>query len=165
MAGAATIVVMNIYAVIHIAVVLAVAAAAPSACALHAQSPQMVQPEPIASDDPRARSARAVVEVILRGDRAAVAKLLRSEAAPSFVSGADFEAAIDSQIARLAGKGYGIGQLMTGRGADVLVELESATAEATNIVVRFTTEAPHRVEGFTVAKLVQGLLDAARIVE
>ena len=43
---------------------------------------------------------------------------------------------------------------MTGRGADVIVELTGKSGEPTNVVIRFTPEAPHRIEGF--ARAMQG---------
>jgi hypothetical protein len=128
-------------------------------CDLHiavAQSPQgeMVQPAPLEASHARAKEAAAVVDLILTGQREAVLTLLREKGTPAFVKGPEFEAAVDAQITRLANKGYTIAEFLTGRGADVIVELTGKSGEPTNLVIRFTPDSPHRVEGF--ARAMQG---------
>jgi hypothetical protein len=145
-------------------IVLALAAVvSPASCTVFAQQPQMVQPEPLMPNDPRAKPARTLVNLILKGDRAAVVQALQADGTPSFVKGPEFDAAVDAQIARLANKGYAVVDMMTGRGADVLIQLESDKAEPANLVIRYTTEEPHRIEGFTQARLVTGAKLLARI--
>ena len=115
-----------------------------------AQTPQgeMVQPTPLDASDARAKEAGAVVDLILKGEREAVLTLLREKGTPAFAKSAALEAGVEAQITRLANKGYAIAEFLTGRGADVIVELTSKSGESTNLVIRFTPEAPHRIEGF-----------------
>jgi hypothetical protein len=115
-----------------------------------AQAPQggMVQPEPLEASHPRAREASAVVELILKGDRDAVLKRLRDNGTPAFARSPELETVVDAQIARLANRGYTIAEFMTGRGADVIVELTGKSGQPDNLVIRFTADAPHRIEGF-----------------
>ena len=121
-----------------------------------AQSPQgeMVQPAPLEASHPRAKEAAAVVDLILKGQRDAVLSLLREKGTPAFAKSPELETAVEAQIARLANKGYTVAEFMTGRGADVIVELTGKSGEPTNLVIRFTTDAPHRIEGF--ARAMQG---------
>ena len=139
---------MNIY-VISLAALIAVTTPALS-CTMHAQAPQggPVQPEPLDASDPRAKRAASVVTLILSGDRAAVIKALEAEGTPGLSTSSQTEATVDAEIARLANKGYRIAEFMTGRGADVIVELDTKGAEPTNIVIRFTPEEPHKIAGF-----------------
>ena len=115
-----------------------------------AQSPQggMVQPTPLEATDPRAKEAAAVVELILKGEREAVLTLLREKGTPAYAKSPELETAVEAQITRLANQGYTIAEFLTGRGADVIVELAGKSGEPTNLVIRFTPEAPHRIEGF-----------------
>ena len=151
--------------IVMASVITLITLTAPLSDTAFAQPHQMVEPAPLAPNEPRAKQASAIVELILKGDRAGLIKVLQADAAASFVKASEFEQVVDAQIARLANKGYAVIQLMTGRGADVFVELESAKAEPTNIVVRFTVDAPHRVEGFTQARMVTGSFDPPRVVE
>lgn len=131
---------------------LACVAALPMASSAASQ-PQggMVEPTPLESDHPRAKQAAALVEQLLAGKRDAVLQILRAEGTPEVAKSADIETTVDAQVARLAHKGYKIDQFMTGRGADVIVELVGAQLQDTNIVIRFTPDAPHRIEGFAQA--------------
>ena len=115
-----------------------------------AQSPQgaMVQPTPLDASDPRAKEAAAVVDLILKGQREAVLTLLREKGTPAFAKSPELATGVEAQITRLANKGYTIAEFSTGRGADVIVELTGKSGEPTNIVIRFTPDAPHRIEGF-----------------
>ena len=121
-----------------------------------AQSPQggMVQPTPLEASHPRAKEAAAVVDLILKGQREAVLTLLRDKGTPVFAKSPDLETAVEAQITRLADKGYTITEFLTGRGADVIVELTAKSGEPTNLVIRFTPDPPHRIEGF--ARAMQG---------
>lgn len=112
----------------------------------------LVQPTPLAADDPRAERAAAVVKGILAGEREKVVEMLKAEGTPAFAESANLESLVDAQIARLGKKGYTIADFMTGRGADVIVEL-SGSGDDTNLVIRFTPEVPHRIEGFAVATM------------
>jgi hypothetical protein len=120
------------------------------------QSPQggMVQPTPLDASDPRAKEAAAVVDLILKGEREAVLTLLREKGTPALAKSPQLEAGVEAQITRLANKGYTIAEFSTGRGADVIVELTGKSGEPTNLVIRFTPDAPHRIEGF--ARAMQG---------
>ena len=115
-----------------------------------AQSPQggMVQPTPLEASHPRAKEAAAVVDLILKGQREAVLTLLREKGTPAFATSAELETAVEAQITRLANKGYTVAEFSTGRGADVIVELTGKSGEPTNLVIRFTADPPHRIEGF-----------------
>ena len=115
-----------------------------------AQSPQagMVQPTPLEATDPRAKEAAAVVDLILKGQRQAVLTLLREKGTPALAKSPELEKGVEAQIARLANQGYTIAEFATGRGSDVIVELTGKSGEPTNIVIRFTPDAPHRIEGF-----------------
>ena len=115
-----------------------------------AQSPQgaMVQPTPLEATDARAKEAAAVVDLILKGQREAVLTLLREKGTAAFAKSPELETAVDAQITRLANKGYTVAEFLTGRGADVIVELTGKSGEPTNLVIRFTPDAPHRIEGF-----------------
>jgi hypothetical protein len=121
-----------------------------------AQNPQaqMVQPTPLEASHPRAREAAAVVELILTGQRDAVLTLLREKGTAAFAKSPELEAAVDAQITRLGNKGYTIAEFMTGRGADVIVELMGKSGQPANVVIRFTPDPPHRIEGF--ARAMQG---------
>ncbi len=121
-----------------------------------AQSPQggMVEPTPLDASHPRAKEAAAVVDLILKGQREAVLSLLREKGTPDFAKSAQLETAVEAQITRLANKGYTIAEFLTGRGADVIVELTGNSGEPTNVVIRFTVDMPHRIEGF--ARAMQG---------
>jgi hypothetical protein len=121
-----------------------------------AQTPQggMVQPAPLEASHPRAKEAAALVDLILKGQREAVLILLREKGTPAFAKSPELETTVDAQIARLANKGYTIAEFLTGRGADVIVELTGKSGEPTNVVIRFTPDAPHRIEGF--ARAMQG---------
>jgi hypothetical protein len=121
-----------------------------------AQSPQgeMVQPTPLEASHPRAKEAAAVVDLILKGEREAVLTLLREKGTVAFAKSPQLETAVEAQITRLGNKGYTIAEFMTGRGADVIVELTDKSGEPTNVVIRFTPDAPHRIEGF--ARAMQG---------
>ena len=121
-----------------------------------AQSPQggMVQPTPLEASHPRAKEAAAVVDLILRGEREAVLTLLREKGTPAFAKSPQLETGVEAQITRLANKGYTIAEFSTGRGADVIVELTGKSGEPTNLVIRFTPDPPHRIEGF--ARAMQG---------
>lgn len=121
-----------------------------------AQSPQgeMVQPTPLDASDARAREAAAVVDLILKGQREAVLALLREKGTLAFAQSPELETRVEAQITRLANKGYTIAEFLTGRGADVIVELTGKSGEPTNLVIRFTPDAPHRIEGF--ARAMQG---------
>ena len=139
-------------------VVLACALAligSPAAPAVLAQ-PQggPVSPTPLERDHPRARQAAALVSQLLAGNRAAVLKILQTEGTEAVAADPEIETVVDSQITRLADKGYTIDEFMTGRGADVIVQLTGANLEDTNIVIRFTTDEPHRIEGFAQAMLM-----------
>lgn len=131
-----------------------------SPIAAFAQAPagphQMVQPEPMEASHPRAKQAAALVQLILAGDRAAVIKVLQSDGSPVVQKSPDLGEVVDKQIARLANKGYAIAEFMTGLGADVVVQLAGGREGETNIVIRFTPEAPHRIDGFGQAHVVQG---------
>jgi hypothetical protein len=120
-----------------------------------ASQPQggIVEPTPLESDHPRATQAAALVEQLLAGNRDAVLKILRTEGTAEVAKSAEIETIVDTQIARLAHKGYKMSQFMTGRGADVIVELVGAAVEDTNIVIRFTPDEPHRIEGFAQAMM------------
>jgi hypothetical protein len=111
----------------------------------------IVQPTPLESDHPRARQAAALVTELLAGDRDAVIKIMRTEGTPALAKNPELETMVDTQITRLANKGYKIDRFMTGRGADVIVELVGANLADTNIVIRFTPETPHLIEGFAQA--------------
>jgi hypothetical protein len=116
-----------------------------------AQSPpqgEMLMPTPLEATDPRAKDAAAVVDLILKGERTAVLTLLREKGTPAYAKSPDLEKAVEAQITRLANQGYTIAEFLTGRGADVIVELAAKSGEPTNLVIRFTTDAPHRIEGF-----------------
>ena len=145
---------MNIYIASVVAVITLTGAC--DATALAQQQHQVMQPEPMNPSEPRAKQAVALVDMILKGNRESVLAALRADAAPSVAHSPELEKAVDEQIARLANKGYAVMEILTGRGADVFVSLQSPKAEETNIVVRFTAAAPHRVEGFTVARMVTG---------
>ncbi len=121
-----------------------------------AQSPQgeMVQPTPLEASHPRAKEAAAVVDLILKGQREAVLTLLCEKGTPAFANSPELETAVEAQITRLANKGYAIAEFLTGRGADVIVELTGKSGEPTNLVIRFTPDPPHRIEGF--ARAMQG---------
>jgi hypothetical protein len=121
-----------------------------------AQSPQggMVQPTPLEASHPRAKEAAAVVDLILNGQREAVLTLLREKGTPAFAKSPELETTVEAQITRLANKGYTIAEFLTGRGADVIVELRGKSGEPTNLVIRFTLDPPHRIEGF--ARAMQG---------
>ena len=121
-----------------------------------AQSPQggMVQPTPLEANDPRAKEAAAVVELILNGQREALLTLLREKGTPALAKSTELETTVDAQITRLANKGFTIAEFMTGRGADVIVELTAKSGAPGNIVIRFTPDPPHRIEGF--ARAMQG---------
>jgi hypothetical protein len=139
-------------------VVLALALAligSPATPAVLAQ-PQggLVSPTPLESDHPRAKQAAALVSQLLAGNRAAVLEILQAEGTEAVAGKAEIEPVVDSQIARLAHKGYKIDEFMTGRGADVIVQLTGANLEDTNIVIRFTADEPHRIEGFAQAMLM-----------
>jgi hypothetical protein len=124
----------------------------PAAPAVLAQPQKdLVSPSPLDSDHPRARQAAALVTQLLAGDRGAVLKILQAEGTEAVTGNAKIEAVVDSQIARLAHKGYTIDEFMTARGADVIVQLTGANREDTNIVIRFTADEPHRIEGFAQA--------------
>ena len=96
-----------------------------------AQSPQgeMVQPTPLEASHPRAKEAAAVVDLILKGQRDAVLTLLREKGTPAFAKSPALETAVEAQITRLADKGYTIAEFLTGRGADVIVELTATSGE------------------------------------
>jgi hypothetical protein len=111
----------------------------------------MVQPTPLEADHPRAKLAAALVEHLIAGNREAALEILRTQGTPQVIESPTIEASLDTQIARLANKGYKIDQFMTGRGADVIVQLVSTKGEDTNIVIRLTTDEPHRIEGFAQA--------------
>jgi hypothetical protein len=115
-----------------------------------AQSPQgaMVQPTPLDASDPRAKEAAAVVDLILKGQREAVLTLLREKGTAAFAKSPELATGVEAQITRLANKGYTIAEFSTGRGADVIVELTGKSGEPTNVVIRFTPDPPHRIEGF-----------------
>jgi hypothetical protein len=136
------------------AAALACVAALPMASSAASQ-PQggMVEPTPLETDHPRAKQAAALVEQLLAGNRDAVLEILRTEGTAEVARSAAIETTVDTQIARLAHKGYKIDQFMTGRGADVIVELAGANVEDTNIVIRFTPDEPHRIEGFAQAMM------------
>ena len=121
-----------------------------------AQSPQggMVEPTPLEASHPRAKEAAAVVDLILKGQREAVLALLRENGTAAFAKSPELETAVEAQIARLANKGYTIAEFLTGRGADVIVELTGKSGEPANLVIRFTPDPPHRIEGF--ARAMQG---------
>lgn len=110
-----------------------------------------VSPTPLEPDHPRARQAAALVTQLLAGNRGAVLKILQAEGTEAVTGNAEIGTVVDSQIARLAHKGYTIDEFMTGRGADVIVQLTGADVEDTNIVIRFTADEPHRIEGFAQA--------------
>jgi hypothetical protein len=139
---------MNIY--ITAAAIASITIASPSSCTLFAQSPgqEMVSPSPLEAEHPRAKQAAALVALILKGDRAAVLNSMKAEGTAALAKNPELESVVDAQIARLANKGYAIAEFMTGRGADVIVELTATGAEPTNIVIRFTADAPHKFEGF-----------------
>lgn len=105
-------------------------------------------PTPLEASHPQAREAAAVVDLILKGQRDAVLTLLREKGTPAFAKSAELEAAVEAQITRLANKGYTIAEFLTGRGADVIVELTGRGEEPSNFVIRFTPDPPHRIEGF-----------------
>jgi hypothetical protein len=121
-----------------------------------AQNPQseMVQPTPLEASHPRAKDAAAVVDLILKGQREAVLTLLREKGTPALAKSPELETMVETQITRLANKGYTVGDFLTGRGADVIVELTAKSGEPTNVVIRFTPDAPHRIEAF--ARAMQG---------
>ena len=121
-----------------------------------AQSPQgaMVQPTPLEASHARAKEAAGLVDLILKGEREAVLALLREKGTAAFAKSPQLETAVEAQITRLANKGYTIAEFATGRGADVIVELTGKSGEPTNVVIRFTPDAPHRIEGF--ARAMQG---------
>jgi hypothetical protein len=135
-------------------VVLAVAAAGVQISLAQSPQAQMVQPTPLEASHPRAKEAAAVVDLILKGEREAVLTLLREKGTPAFVKGPELETAVDAQITRLGNKGYTIADFLTGRGADVIVELTGKSGQPANLVIRFTADPPHRIEGF--ARAMQG---------
>ena len=115
---------------------------------------QRVEPKPLEASDPQAVRAAAIVKAMLAGDKAAAVKTLQAESEESFVKGKDFEAVLDKQIARLTKAKYTIRDFQTGLGADVVVNLQAASGEETNIVVRFNEA--KRVVGFAQAQISQG---------
>lgn len=126
---------------------LAAVWAGPTVAAQGAQG-GMVEPTPLEASDPRAKEAATVVNLILKGERDAVLTLLREKGTPSFAKSPELQTLVEAQIARLANKGYTVAEFLTGRGADVIVELTAAKGEPTNLVIRFTADSPHRIEGF-----------------
>ena len=80
--------------------------------------------------------------------------MLREKGIPTFAKSPQLETTVDAQITRLANKGYTIAEFLTGRGADVIVELTAKSGDPTNVVIRFTPDPPHRIEGF--ARAMQG---------
>ena len=121
-----------------------------------AQNPQgeMVQPTPLEASHPRAKEAAALVDLILKGEREAVLTLLREKGTAAFAKSPQLETTVEAQLTRLANKGYTVAEFLTGRGADVIVELTGKSGEPTNVVIRFTPDPPHRIEGF--ARAMQG---------
>jgi hypothetical protein len=132
---------------------LMVVGTVPSAVAQSAPG-EMVQPTPLEATHPRAKEAATVVNLILKGERDAVLTLLREKGTSAFAKSPELQAAVEAQIARLANKGYTVAEFLTGRGADVIVELTATDGEPTNLVIRFTPDPPHRIEGF--ARAMQG---------
>ena len=110
-----------------------------------------VEPGPMAADHPLAKQAAAIVEHILAGDRASVIAAMKKDGTPELAASPMLETQIDRHIERVAKKGYKIEGFNTGRGADVIVRL-SGGPEETNVVVRFSAGAPHKLEGLAQAR-------------
>lgn len=107
-----------------------------------------VEPEPLEATHPRAKQAAALVALLLEGQRAAVLEMLAAQGTPGLATNPQTLKTVDAELARLAKQGYTIAEFLTGRGTDVVVELSSQGAKPTNIVIRFTTDEPHRIAGF-----------------
>ena len=116
-----------------------------------AQQGQMVEPTPLAADHPLAKRAAAVADQILAGNRDAVLAAMKKDGTPELAASPALEGQVDRHIERLAKKGYKIGEFSTGRGADVIVRLTDGP-EDTNIVIRFSAQAPHKLEGLAQAR-------------
>ena len=140
-------------------VVRTVTAAAVAACVLSgwsvgAQERRGVDPKPLSETDPQAQRAGAIVKAMIAGDKAEAIKKLKAESDESFVNGKDFEANVDKHIARLTKAKYTIRDFQTGLGADVIVNLQTASGEEANIVIRFNDA--KRVVGFAQVQISSG---------
>lgn len=110
-------------------------------------------PKPMAADHPLAKRAAALVELILTGNRDAVIAAMKKDGTEQLAANPNLEKMIDSQIERLAKKGYKISEFATGLGADVVVSVKGDAGEE-GVVIRFSATEPHKFTGF--ARLTGG---------
>ena len=122
-----------------------------AACLVAFVQGQAVEPGPMAADHPLAKQAAALVDQILAGNRDAVIAAMKKDGTAEWAASPMLEAQVDRHIERVAKKGYKIEGFNTGRGADVIVRLTGGP-EPTNVVVRFSAAAPHKLEGLAQAR-------------
>jgi hypothetical protein len=107
---------------------------------------QVMHASPLEANDPRGSKARALATLVGKGDRAAAARYLETNAAAG--SSAALEAG--AQIQALQGVygegGYVVKNVFGGRGADVMVVMMKEGKDPALLIVEVDQAAPHGIK-------------------
>ena len=121
-----------------------------------ASAQQYIAPLPLGAEDPRAKVASELVQLLIQQDGAGAERFIDAHGVKTWATGDRVKTDISRVISRLKGKQLVIERFEQGAGNDIVVWLKGEKKSGDNVVVRMERGADPKVAGFGHVVIEQG---------